>query len=72
MKISRVKNPEYVLELTYDELVALGILGYRHEDVRGVRQGFYRSLPSEIRVAVEKLAPRNGDKTTPLGIEWEI
>lgn len=68
-------EPTYVLELTKDQLVALGVLSYRHEYVGGSGStSFYRSLPWDIQSAVggvsRRMAPDPATSNPP--VDWTV
>lgn len=64
--------PVYVLELTKEQLVALGALSYRHEHLAGGT--FYRQLPRELQSAAEDAVISNTMPvtlhTTQTGVDW--
>lgn len=67
-------EPTYTLVLTESELVALGALSFRHENVRdgGSPAGFYGRMPASLVEKVHALVDRQDDpKTTTLaGVGW--
>lgn len=65
-------EPAYVLELTKDQLVALGVLSWRHEIRRQAGRTFLDNLPPEVREWVEKAVPNSVDTkaTSYIGVDW--
>lgn len=79
MKITEIPptppEPKYNLELTREQLVALGILSYRHETQKTSSLiSFYRSLPEDIRNESAKAGQPSKHlrrEATDLEVDWD-
>lgn len=65
---------KHTLELTNDQLLALGLLSYRHES-RDVGATFWDHLPDEERRVVLSMVTtefvnQNSDRSTKTRVDW--
>lgn len=78
MKISEIPptppEPKYCLELTKDQLIALGFLSFRHEMQTSGFSTFYRNLPEDLKISIvnqTKSNPQFEKVTTTLVVDWD-
>lgn len=64
-------EPTYTLILTESELMALGALSFRHENIKGDGQSFAGRLPVALHAEVVKLCDSQPEKDVTLtGVTW--